>query len=106
MDESRAAKLAKKDSSPNNTTNPSMKEHYEKAFPADLVIDRDSPAYLMALNYLKAYGSQPIIFVFVSWLTLIQPTATRNTPMASKRSLKSKASIISLSVAPNFLRGD
>jgi ribosomal protein L10 len=56
--ELRAAKSAKNDRSTlaGTSKHPSMKEHYDSAFPADIVVDQDSPAYAMALNYLKAYG--------------------------------------------------
>jgi hypothetical protein len=57
--ESRATKFAKKVSSNSTVTNesPGMEEHCDSAFPAKVVVDQESPAYLMALNYLKAYGS-------------------------------------------------
>lgn len=55
--ESRVAKLPKKESPTTTATKKTstMKESYDK-YEADVVADRDSPAYVMALNYLKAYG--------------------------------------------------
>ena len=57
--EERAAKQIKNGSSSTAVTNqqPSMKEHYDKEYPAAVVVDHDSPAYVMSLNYLKAYGA-------------------------------------------------
>jgi hypothetical protein len=36
---------------------PSQKEHYDKAFPAHIVVHKDSPAYIMAQTYITTYGS-------------------------------------------------
>ena len=56
--ESRARKIAKKESRATKVVSkkPSMKEYYDSAFPADVAVDQDAPAYLMAHNYIKAYG--------------------------------------------------
>ena len=63
--ESRAAKKIKR--GPSSTTvpdhNPSLKDRYDTAFPADVVVDQDSPAYIMALNYLKSYCTWPPSFL-------------------------------------------
>lgn len=56
--ESRLAKLAKKNS-PATTARKSLKETYDNIWPTDIIAEEGSPAYVMALTYLKAYGTWP-----------------------------------------------
>ena len=45
---------------------PSQKEHYDKAFPAHIVVHKDSPAYIMAQTYITTYGLCLISILFNS----------------------------------------
>ena len=59
--ESRVTKVAKKESPTTTATRRtrSMKEVYDNVWPTDVIAEQGSSAYVMALTYLKAYGTQP-----------------------------------------------
>lgn len=62
VEESRATKVSKKEFPATKVVyNPSsVKEQYDNAYPPHLIVHEDEPSYIMAHNYIKAYGICPV----------------------------------------------